>query len=413
MALSCGCPTGPSTGSNVQLGAEDVLCTEVWLKVGFADSRSGGDYLIKRDGDAVLTGHFSGVDTLVADTTVSPGSFNNYVAYRIVHEVVSDSSKSVQVRTMDTTSHEFNWETFVLGVGNSSILRDAAIINDTLIYAVGEIYDYDSTGQVDLTAYNLVMWDGRSWQLRRIQFLTFCSQPYTGSYPARSIFEFGPQDVWMTSGSQIVHWYGTSQSQPVCIPVSANRLWGTSNQTLYAGGINGGLAWYNGTTWQKLPSGTSTNINDVFGSINSSTGRVEVYCAVSDYFQPGDRKILRVTGNKVDSVKWNTGRIVASVWTADGNHLYACGDGLFENIAGRWREMKGGVPVYTYCVRGNDRNDIVAVGDFGLIEHWNGVSMKTYTPIPDASYLSVGISRDMVVAVGTTGDRAVVSVGRR
>lgn len=75
--------------------------------------------------------------------------------------------------------------------------------------------------------------------------------------------------------------------------------------------------------------------------------------------------------------------------------------------------MKGGVPAYTYCVRGNGRNDIVAVGDFGLIEHWNGASMKTYTPLPDASYLSIGITKDMIVAVGTTGDRAVVSVGKR
>ena len=356
---------------------------------------------------------FCGVDTLVTDTTVSPGSFNYYVAYRMVNGDVSDSSKTIQVRAMDTTSHDYSWVTFVLGAGNSSILRDVAIINDTLIYAVGEIYDYDSTGQVDQTAYNLAIWDGRSWRLRRLQFLTFCGQPYTSSYPARSIFAFGPQDMWVTSGSQIVRWYGTSQSQPVCIPVSASRLWGSYNKSLYAGGANGKLAWYNGTSWQKLASGTSTNINDVFGTINSSTGRVEVYCAVSDYFQPGDRKILRIMGNIVDSVNWNTGRIVASVWTPDGNHLYACGDGFFENIAGGWREMKGGVPAYTYCVRGNGRNDIVAVGDFGLIEHWNGASMKTYTPLPDASYLSIGITKDMIVAVGTTGDRAVVSVGKR
>ncbi|MGH2567306.1 MAG: hypothetical protein ACRDGA_03130 [Bacteroidota bacterium] len=36
----------------------------------------------------------------------------------------------------DTTSHNFAWQTFVLGDGNS-ILYDVAIVNDTLAYAVG------------------------------------------------------------------------------------------------------------------------------------------------------------------------------------------------------------------------------------------------------------------------------------
>ena len=48
----------------------------------------------------------------------------------------------------DTTSHNYAWQTFILGDGNSSVLYDAAIINDTLIYAVGEIYLKDSTGQL-------------------------------------------------------------------------------------------------------------------------------------------------------------------------------------------------------------------------------------------------------------------------
>ncbi len=48
----------------------------------------------------------------------------------------------------DTTSHNYAWQTFILGDGNSSVLYDAAIIYDTLIYAVGEIYLKDSTGQL-------------------------------------------------------------------------------------------------------------------------------------------------------------------------------------------------------------------------------------------------------------------------
>lgn len=53
-------------------------------------------------------------------------------------------TSQVQVRTMDTTSHDFTWQIYTLGDGTgSSCLYDVAIINDTLAYAVGEIYqDY-------------------------------------------------------------------------------------------------------------------------------------------------------------------------------------------------------------------------------------------------------------------------------
>ncbi|MBI3006249.1 MAG: hypothetical protein HYY49_12660, partial [Ignavibacteriales bacterium] len=40
----------------------------------------------------------------------------------------------------DTTSHNFTWTIDTVGDGNSSVLYDVAIINDTLAYAVGEIY---------------------------------------------------------------------------------------------------------------------------------------------------------------------------------------------------------------------------------------------------------------------------------
>ena len=48
---------------------------------------------------------------------------------------------TAQARTMDTTSHAFTWQSFTFGDGGGSCtLYDVAIINDTLAYAVGEIY---------------------------------------------------------------------------------------------------------------------------------------------------------------------------------------------------------------------------------------------------------------------------------
>ena len=46
----------------------------------------------------------------------------------------------------DTTSHNFTWQTFTFGEHSSSTLYDVAIINDSSIWAVGEIYMNDSLG---------------------------------------------------------------------------------------------------------------------------------------------------------------------------------------------------------------------------------------------------------------------------
>src|SRR5208283_5579955 len=72
----------------------------------------------------------------------------------------------------DTTSHIFAWQTFTFGGGGGSELTDVAIINDTLVYAVGEIYLPDSpAGQ----PYNFEVWDGKTWTLSRIMF-PLCDQ---------------------------------------------------------------------------------------------------------------------------------------------------------------------------------------------------------------------------------------------
>ncbi|MGH2567361.1 MAG: hypothetical protein ACRDGA_03410 [Bacteroidota bacterium] len=65
-----------------------------------------------------------------------------------------DGGVTPPANNQDTTSHNFSWRTFVLGDGAGSILRDVAIINDTLAYAVGEVRMKDSLGNWDPEIYN-------------------------------------------------------------------------------------------------------------------------------------------------------------------------------------------------------------------------------------------------------------------
>ena len=61
----------------------------------------------------------------------------------------------------DTTSHNFTFTTYTFGgTGGSSYFKDVAIINDSDIWAVGEIYS-------DSSMYNAVHWNGKNWELRK------------------------------------------------------------------------------------------------------------------------------------------------------------------------------------------------------------------------------------------------------
>jgi hypothetical protein len=53
--------------------------------------------------------------------------------------------------SIDTTSHNFNFQTWRFGEYSSSTLYDVAIIDENNIWAVGEIYLNDSTGQARST----------------------------------------------------------------------------------------------------------------------------------------------------------------------------------------------------------------------------------------------------------------------
>jgi len=148
--------------------------------------------------------------------------------------------------------------------------------------------------------------------------------------------------------------------------------------------------------------------------MSGGISRSSVYCAVSNPFDLNEEeRILKITNaTKVDTISW-IGREVVSIWTPDETHLYACGDGVFENDGNGWKEMVTGASIFTNSMRDNANNDIVVVGGFGFIAHWNGSSFRIYPPAMDVIYRSVAMKGNMIVAVGTTGAQGVVTIGKR
>jgi len=421
-SFSCphlGCnTTEPPPASTVQLSVEDAGVTEAWLKVSLTDNNEPRTVALKRDGQTVQTLRISSLDSIVVDTALLPHRSYSYKAYRVTDSRFIDSSTQLTLTTMDTTSHDWVFDPPVLlGDGSSSVLYDVAIINDTLAYAVGEIYKRDSLGNWDPNAYNLAKWNGGNWELMRIQFYTFCGQSGMGSYPAKAIFAFSAQDIWVAmDGSQVVRWNGQTQSQPMCTPVSINKLWGDSPNSMYAVGYGGGIAHYSSGTWQRVESGTTLPIWDVFGVRNEAAGEYEIISVASNHSFPEGRKLLKIQGTTVNALpdsglSWS----IDEIWFVPRRKYVVVGDGLYEirALGEVWARNMTLPPLYKESIDGQGLNDIVVVGSFWNFLHFNGSTWRSYFPFSSGSLGSVAIKGDFVIAVGVIENKALVVQGRR
>lgn len=418
LAFSCKKDPPVVPEPTLSLTAVDASCTEAWLKA--TTTQLPATVRLLRDGQRVSDLRLLTSDSLVIDEGLLPNRAYTYQLQRLNdNSTVIETSASAQVTTMDTTSHAWLFDPPVLlGDGSSSVLYDVAIINDTLVYAVGEIYKRDSLGNWDPNAYNLVKWNGREWQLMRIQFYTFCGQSGTGSYPTKSIFAFSPTDIWIgMDGSQVVRWNGGSQSAPTCTPVSINKLWGNSSTgELYAVGNGGGIAIRSPSgTWWRVESGIGVRLNDVWGGNNPWVGGNVVLVAASNKFDPGEMKLLRIRSGVVDNLPWPMqSRRIHSVWFDRQSSVYTSGGGVFRlKGGGVWSEQP--VPlIYTDCIRGSLPNSIWVAGDFGIMAHFNGYSWRDFLELRVSGiYYSVAVTDNMVFAVGYVGARAVIQRGVR
>ncbi|HRS52084.1 MAG TPA: hypothetical protein P5268_07510, partial [Candidatus Marinimicrobia bacterium] len=221
---------------DLRIRFEDSSCTEVWLRV---EGNRDSDMTLYRDDKEVKTFYFRR-DTTIIDEFLEP---NTEYSYQIFGKNYDKSSNKVTAVTMDTTSHKFIFQRFTLGDGTgSSLLYDVAIINDTLAYSVGEIYqDYTKDYQI----YNAAKWNGKTWELMRIPSRVCGSDEYCVR-KLSTIFVFNQNDIWFSDGGEMIHWDGTSYTNDCSmnpwLTGAINKLWGSSSNDLYAVGNNGLIA---------------------------------------------------------------------------------------------------------------------------------------------------------------------------
>lgn len=407
------------------LELDDASCTEAWLQLTTKDLTLPAELTLKQynpTGDSLsLSFLLNTQDSLIYIDSLLPSQTYNFQLSCIPHSGGQNpvSSNKVQAQTLDTTSHNFTFTSWMFGTVGSSVLYDVAIIDENNIWAVGEIM-IDDTSQNGYTTYNAVHWDGSEWSLHKLYFYTIPGIPDTGVYEARSILAFDENNIWITSGSQITKWDGVRQTFRHTTPVSINKLWGTDNRNIYAVGYNGQIAHFNGTNWQRIESGTDLNIYDIWGDYKEKINEFEIIAVASKVLVNQEKKIIKI--NKTDDVtSLSTNGIpsnLTGIWFKN-KVFYVVGSGMFRKndieSTSEWKAFHSGIINYHISdIRGNDYNDIIASGSFGELVHFNGINWKSYT---DETYMNGAwggtIKENIICCVGLKNNKAIVTIGKR
>jgi hypothetical protein len=422
----------PQPDSVLNLKLEDVSCTEAWVELTTTSLQLPASLNLLKDDNLIKIINLQTADTLLYLDSLLPNKTYNFQLTSILNPV---SSNELSITTMDTTSHNFTWQTFELGIiENQSHLFDVAIINENDIWAVGEIMIAD-TSVIGYTMYNAIHWNGIEWTLHRIMFKTICGQQSSqNAYPASSILAFSESEIWVAQkGDQIAKIENGVQINSICMPwtFSINKIWGTSNNDLYVVGNNGNIAHYNGSQWSKIETGTNLSFIDI--AVNSSN---EIFiCGGNSSF--GQGIILKSTDGNNFTVFAEGANIYesqlfnpklygsfSSIWFDQNNTLYSGGNILFQNKFNTWSYVKslpenfiGGNPGVYYRgyitkVRGNASNDMWIVGDRNTVRHFNGLSWQQigmpYDPNIDIVWRGMACKDNNTIIVGTHNRSAII-----
>ena len=411
-------PIPPEDQPQISLTLEDTSCTEAWLKLTTTNISLPAEvnlYRTEADGISKDERFFlSTTDTLLYVDSLLP---NHSYNFHTTIQTYNISSNVFNVTTMDTTSHNFTWQTYTFGgTAGSCTLYDCAIINENDIWAVGEIYVAD-TSQNGYTMYNAIHWDGSQWQVKRI------SVTYNGNLitpPLYGICAFSSTDIWLSSGVPI-HGDGINWIQYHLFDMGIlgqndgylTKIWGESSANIYFVGTLGTIAHYSGESsgqngqWSRIESGTDLNIGDIWG-IRDDNGGYNKYLAA-------DNKMLIINvENNLQNVNVEAGNSLSSIWGKSVKLIYTAGGyglSLYKNY--KWENINQADVNTIYCIRGGDFNNVFGLSSTYSILYFNGYNWRYIIPATNNIYYAQSVKNNIVTAVGWQGEKAVVTVIRR
>jgi hypothetical protein len=417
-------PTQPA--EKPYFAVESVACTEAWINLNTSTIQGTATLTLTSDAKPVRSFMVNNRDTVLHLDSLLPGK--TYSLGGSLRTTNSTATMQQDFRTMDTTSHDWKFDLSYLGEASHSQLCDIALINDSLGYAVGDIYQENANGGLDLFPYCLEQWNGKTWTAKKL-YSKFVDYSGTESINAISnlscIIAFSPTDIWFAGGN-IYHWNGkdTITEMPFSWTSDPNKytsivkIWGSSSHDLYGVGYDGAIVHQKNGIWKRLESGTNLNFSDIWGSADGS----EILAGAYNLSVENGKMLVCINGDKVSPVFDKGLSEVLSLWFIPGQIYYMAGDGLaFKHQLDNtpwFLHVNGDITTYiSLSVRGNDVNDVFVVSGGYELLHYNGVTWHNYRdqiPLnPDGWFSAVSIKGNLMLISGCSSTQAVVVVGRR
>jgi hypothetical protein len=420
---SCEKQTTPieTSPTAISLKLVDVAVTETWLQLRIENKDPDYCVTVYRDTTEIYD-QPADRDTLLYDDNLLPDKNYTYRATLWKQANRIAESNTLTTTTMDTTSHAFTWLMDTIGTHNS-VLNDVAVINENDIWVVGDLhfpdtYTYDSLGNF-IQPYNIAHWDGTKWNLLRMMV------PGPGYGEIYSVYAIDPLNIWF--GSNIAAHYDTQQwtfyhtgtGFPSSFRIS--KIWGDTPENLFFVGNDGNIVRYNGSTFNSVSTGFDIDFHDVWGDVNPKTGKTEIIVVGSNASPSNRARILLqfddpyIREISSEGLPWR----VSCLWFKPGKRYYVAGDGLYAvyQVGELWQKITTITPLYKSGIRGNDINDVIVVGSFALVSHFNGMSWHNYVgeawPQFDGFFGEVDYKNNFMVAVGQIGDRGLILRGWR
>jgi hypothetical protein len=408
----------PPYAQSIFLAIADSGLTEVYLSLSMTDTLPPRGFEIFRNNNKVLSGSLFGKETTLVDTTAILNTENTYQAFRVDNALRTDSSAVIATRTLDTTSHEFVWSEYTFGGTSSSVFYGVSILDDNVIYALGNIPNGDSV-------FAIAKGFGNDWELIDLQYKNQEGDTLKLSI-IRDLFVKNSASIYFFSGS-IFEWTKSSKVTSLIysrfsLPNSGGTIdksFGIGPDKIWGVGRSGSIVYYNGSMWNPQTSGTTVDLTDIWGTPDGSTVWACGYSSdnmrsVLLEYKSGNWQTLWLREGSTPVAPYDFR--VTNLWykkrlyLCNTSHVYMIKNGVAKQISPSFGWL-------TYRIRGNDENDIVVVTEESAIWHFNGSNWKKIYQNPDQRFRSVAISGNVVAAVGNDvsgfPNKAVVVVGKR
>lgn len=217
-------------------------------------------------------------------------------------------------------------------------------------------------------------------------------------HQVRRLWGTSDQDVWAVgAGEANLHWDGHVWSEvPKATDKPLYALWGAGPKDVWAGGEDGVIVHWDGTKWSVVPSGTKQWIFGMWGS-----GPTDVWAMSS-----------KGTSLHWDGKRWAVGRIgtpsdsFGGIWGSGPDDVWALAEtGVIAHWDGkRWSKVESGVQSDLQDVWGSGPKDAWIAGDKGTLLHWDGTAWTSKAPTTGnaVSYKSIegGPSGILLIASG-------------